>query len=117
MVEPCGCHISKRPFRVVLLGIGGQCIEHYGEGEPYLPFLEALGRLSRGPSRQEVLAALRRYTPMWLVQLPGLVTEAELERLQRQVRGASSARMLRELAEALEVLTAEAPCAVPAGAV
>ncbi len=27
----------------------GQCIEHYGAGEPYLPWLEALGRLARGP--------------------------------------------------------------------
>src|SRR4029077_13111862 len=27
----------------------GQCAEHYGEGEPYLPLLEALGQLSRGP--------------------------------------------------------------------
>ena len=33
----------------------GQCVEHYGEGEPYLPFLEALGRLGRGPERDAVL--------------------------------------------------------------
>ena len=26
----------------------GQCVEHFGEGEPYLPLLEALGQLSRG---------------------------------------------------------------------
>jgi DNA-binding winged helix-turn-helix (wHTH) protein/predicted ATPase len=86
-----------------------QCVEHYGEGEPYLPVLEALGQLCRGPDHRDVLAALRRYAPMWLVQLPGLVSETELERLQRQVQGATSARMLRELAEALDVLTAEIP--------
>src|SRR5262245_61616436 len=28
----------------------GQCVEHYGEGEPYLPVLEAFGQLSRGPA-------------------------------------------------------------------
>ena len=83
----------------------GQCVEHYGEGEPYLPVLEALGQLSRGPQPQEVLAVLRRYAPMWLVQLPGLLSETELERLQRQVQGVTAARMLRELAEALEVLS------------
>ena len=33
----------------------GQCVEHYGEGEPYLPVLEALGQLSRGPSHRDVL--------------------------------------------------------------
>jgi DNA-binding winged helix-turn-helix (wHTH) protein len=27
----------------------GQCVEAYGAGEPYLPLLEALGRLCRGP--------------------------------------------------------------------
>ena len=52
---------------------------------------------------------LRRYAPLWLVQLPGLVSEPELERLQRQVAGATPARMQRELAQALDVLAADAP--------
>src|SRR5262247_1838242 len=87
----------------------GQCAEHYGEGEPYLPFLEALGQLCRGPQHAAVLAMLRRYAPLWLAQMLGVLSEAEQERLQRQVQGASAARMLRELAEALDVLTAEVP--------
>ena len=28
----------------------GQCVEHVGEGEPYLPLLDALGQLGRGPA-------------------------------------------------------------------
>ena len=52
---------------------------------------------------------LRRYAPLWLVQCPGLVSEPELERLQRQVAGATPARMQRELAQALDVLAADAP--------
>jgi predicted ATPase/DNA-binding winged helix-turn-helix (wHTH) protein len=87
----------------------GQCVEHYGEGEPYLPFLEALWQLAHGPAQDTLLAVLRRYAPLWLVQLPGLVSEAELERLQRQVAGATPARMMRELAQALDVLAADAP--------
>src|SRR5262252_1760413 len=87
----------------------GQCAEHYGAGESYLPVLEALGQLSRGPAGPALLAALRRYAPMWLVQLPGLVSDAELERVQRQVQGATQARMKRELAEVLDVLTADTP--------
>src|SRR5262245_34286435 len=87
----------------------GQCAEHYGEGEPYLPVFEALWQLSHGPAREAVLAVLRRYAPLWLVQLPGLVSEAELERLQHQVAGATPARMLRELTQALDMLTADAP--------
>ena len=46
---------------------------------------------------------------MWLVQLPGLLSETELERLQRQWQGTTRSRMLRELAEALEVLAADRP--------
>jgi predicted ATPase/DNA-binding winged helix-turn-helix (wHTH) protein len=87
----------------------GQCTEHYGEAEPYLPLLEALGRLGHGPQGQEILAGLRRYAPMWLTQLPGLLSDAELERVQRQVQGATQARMIRELVEALDVLTAATP--------
>src|SRR5215475_10101307 len=87
----------------------GQCAEHYGEGEPYLPLFEALGQLCRGPQPAAVVAVLRRYAPLWLGQLLGVLSEAEQERLQRQVQGASAARMLRELAEALDVLTAEVP--------
>src|SRR5262252_4975763 len=44
----------------------GQCAEHYGEEEPYLPVFEALWQLSRGPACDEVLAVLRRYAPLWL---------------------------------------------------
>jgi predicted ATPase len=87
----------------------GQCVEHFGEGEPYLPLLEALGYLARGPDHREVLDALRRYAPTWLVQCPGLLPEAELQRLQHQLQGATAARMLRELAGVLDVLTAETP--------
>jgi DNA-binding winged helix-turn-helix (wHTH) protein/predicted ATPase len=90
----------------------GQCVEHYGEGEPYLPWLEALGRLARGARGAEVVAAVRRYAPMWLIQLPGMLSELELERLQRQVQGVTPARMVRELAEVLDVLAAEAPLVV-----
>jgi DNA-binding winged helix-turn-helix (wHTH) protein/predicted ATPase len=92
----------------VLIG-RGQCTEHYGEAEPYLPLLDALGQLGHGPQGHEFLAVLRRYAPMWLMQLPGLVSDAELERMQRQVQGATQARMTRELAEALAMLTIDTP--------
>jgi predicted ATPase len=87
----------------------GQCVEHYGRGEPYLPLLGALGRLSRGPDGAPLIAALRRYAPMWLAQFPGLVTDTELERLQRQVQGATPARILRELDHALVMRAADTP--------
>jgi DNA-binding winged helix-turn-helix (wHTH) protein/tetratricopeptide (TPR) repeat protein len=84
----------------------GQCVEHYGAGEPYLPVLEALGRLCRGPEGPEVVALLAQQAPTWLVQMPGLVPPTDLEAVQRRLAGATRERMLRELAEALELLTA-----------
>jgi DNA-binding winged helix-turn-helix (wHTH) protein/predicted ATPase len=87
----------------------GQCIEQYGTGEAYLPVLEALGRLCRGPEGAHVLAWLRQHAPSWLGQMPALLSDADREALQRQVRETTQTRMLRELAEALEVLTAERP--------
>jgi predicted ATPase/DNA-binding winged helix-turn-helix (wHTH) protein len=90
------------------IGIGrGQCLEQYGEGEAYLPVLEALWHWCRGPGGQQVLAGLQRYAPTWLVQMPALLTEAERDRAQRQAAGATRERMVREMAEALEALTAD----------
>ena len=85
----------------------GQCVEHYGAGEAYLPVLEALGQLCRQPGGEQVIAVLSRYAPTWLAQMPGLIGDAELETVQRRVQGATRERMLRELAEAVEALTAE----------
>jgi DNA-binding winged helix-turn-helix (wHTH) protein/tetratricopeptide (TPR) repeat protein len=85
----------------------GQCIEHYGEGEAYLPVLEALGRLSREAGREQLIAILRQRAPSWLVQLPALVSEAEYAVLQQRVAGTTRERMLREMVEALEILSAK----------
>jgi DNA-binding winged helix-turn-helix (wHTH) protein/predicted ATPase len=87
----------------------GQCIEHYGAGEAYLPVLDALGQLGRGPGGERLVAALTQHAPTWLVQMPGLLSAAALEAVQRRVLGATRERMLRELAEALEALTAKQP--------
>jgi DNA-binding winged helix-turn-helix (wHTH) protein/predicted ATPase len=85
----------------------GQCIEQYGAGEAYMPVLEALGRLCRESEGGELTKLLHRHAPTWLVQMPALLSDVERETLQRQVGGATRERMLREMAEALEALTAE----------
>src|SRR5262245_40496727 len=36
----------------------GQCVERAGEGEPYLPFFEALWQLAHSPARDALLAVL-----------------------------------------------------------
>jgi DNA-binding winged helix-turn-helix (wHTH) protein len=85
----------------------GQCIEQAGPGEAYLPLLEALGRIGREPDGAWLVAALRQAAPTWLVHLPTLVEASELDAVQRRVHGASRERMLREIVEALIVVTTE----------
>jgi predicted ATPase len=87
----------------------GQCVEPYGVGEAYLPVLDALGRLCRAPEGERLISLLRQYAPTWLMQLPWLLSAADREGLQREFLGATRERMLRELVEALEVLTADSP--------
>ena len=87
----------------------GQCIEQYGGGEPYMPVLEALSRLGREPGGERVVEVLNRFAPTWLAQMPELLAPAERGRLQDQNQGVTQQRMLREMAQALEALAAEAP--------
>jgi len=85
----------------------GQCLEQYGTGEAYLPVLEAIRELCRlHPTAVEVL---RAQAPMWLLQMPSLVRAEDREAIGREVFGATRERMLREMGDALDALTGEAP--------
>jgi DNA-binding winged helix-turn-helix (wHTH) protein/tetratricopeptide (TPR) repeat protein len=88
----------------LLLG-RGQCIDHHGEGEAYLPILEALDRLARGPAGEMVRTCLEHYAPMWLVQMPWLLPPDHSYDVQ--LVAATPARMLRELCVFLEALTTD----------
>ncbi len=87
----------------------GQCVEQYGPGEAYMPLLEATTRLCQGPGGERRVAALQRYAPSWLTQLPSLLEPQEWERLQQRARGTSRERMLRELAETAEGFSTTRP--------
>jgi DNA-binding winged helix-turn-helix (wHTH) protein/tetratricopeptide (TPR) repeat protein len=87
----------------------GQCLEQYGAGEAYLPVLEAIGGLARSAGQSQVLDLLTHFAPTWLVQMPSLMSAAGTDGLKRETLGATRERMLRELAEALEALTAAVP--------
>ncbi len=87
----------------------GQCIEHYGAGEPYLPIWEALGHLVRITDGDKIIHELRSSAPTWLAQMPALVSESDLDAMQKKAHGATQQRMLREMAEALEALTVIRP--------
>lgn len=81
----------------------GQCIEHRGAGEPFMPLIEALGELCRTAS--EMRAALETHAPSWAAQLPGLSGRPQSGVGTRE-------RLLRELLDALEAATAVRPLLV-----
>lgn len=87
----------------------GQCIELYGATEAYLPILEALDRVCRNRDGVCVIDVLEREAPGWLAHLTGLTAGARFDALLRRSHGTTQARMLRELAVALEQLSAERP--------
>ncbi len=87
----------------------GQCVEGYGSQEPYYPVLEAVGQLCRGSGGDAIIQVLAAQAPTWLVQFPAFVTREHRELLQHEIVGATRERMLREIAEALESLTATEP--------
>jgi predicted ATPase len=87
----------------------GQCVEQYGAGEPYMPVLEALGRLCQEPGGERLIELLNRFAPTWLAQMPALLTREERVRLQSETLGVTQQRMLREMTQALEVLATETP--------
>ena len=85
----------------------GQCVEHFGAGEPYLPLLEAMKELCR--REPELLTIMRAVAPTWLVQMPWLVSEAERANLHREVAGVHQDRMVREMREMMDRYTVNRP--------
>ena len=86
----------------------GQCLEHFGSSEPYMPVLEAMSRLTRADSKGSVIDTLRRHAPAWLAQMPSLVSPDRREPADA-LSAATRERMLREMSETLEVLAASHP--------
>ena len=83
----------------------GQCLEQYGESEAYLPILDALGRVARDERGRELRHTLRRHAPSWASQLPILAARDADAPSRGDALGTRPTRMLRELSDALEVVT------------
>ncbi|MDH5302260.1 MAG: AAA family ATPase [Gammaproteobacteria bacterium] len=86
----------------------GQCVDQFGEGEAYLPVLEALNQLCR-LGGTEIVDTLRHIAPSWLAQLPWLLKEQQRQALLAEVQSGSRERMLREFGEFLERWTERHP--------
>jgi len=87
----------------------GQCIEHYGESEPYMPVLEALNELCRSNDNGGLVETMRQVAPTWLLQMPWLLSDQDRHLLQREAMGASQDRMLREFGELIDRFTVTQP--------
>jgi DNA-binding winged helix-turn-helix (wHTH) protein/tetratricopeptide (TPR) repeat protein len=87
----------------------GQSVEGFGGKEAYYPLLEALGQLARGPAKSLVINSLATHAPTWLIQFPSLIRAEQHAALLRESLGATRERMVRELCEALEVITETFP--------
>jgi DNA-binding winged helix-turn-helix (wHTH) protein/tetratricopeptide (TPR) repeat protein len=83
--------------------VQGQCLEHFGSGEPYLPVLDGFSRLCRSTAGAPVVEVLRERAPSWLAHIsPALLPGTQPVSTTRE-------RMLREMAEALESLSENSP--------
>jgi DNA-binding winged helix-turn-helix (wHTH) protein/tetratricopeptide (TPR) repeat protein len=85
----------------------GQCIEQLGGGEPYLPLLDALATLTRGPDANAWVAALRQCAPSWLSQLPWLANGGDAATLRAEA--SAPERMPREFGALLDTMTPQRP--------
>jgi len=88
----------------------GRCVEQYGTGEAYLPFLDAIGALLTGPARERLAAVMRTSAPTWCSQLPvAFASSGSLEKLQQETIGATKERMMREMGDALGIFAVTSP--------
>jgi DNA-binding winged helix-turn-helix (wHTH) protein len=109
----------------------GRCLEQFGTGEAYLPFLEASRSLLLGDERERVVPIFRQHAPTWSAQFgsaqfgsaqfgsaqfgPAQLAPAPsgladgVEGLRGAPQSPASPRMLREMGDALEALSAFEP--------
>lgn len=85
----------------------GQCIEHFGAGEPYLPVLEAITRLCRQAPGAPLVDMLQRHAPSWVAQMPGVFGHAPRTAALAPADEDAVQRMPRELAEAVDLIAAD----------
>jgi len=108
LIDSWESSVSRRP----VCGAGnvvvarGRCLQQFGGAEPYMPVFEALHDLSRKLGRR-LVEVLRAYAPTWLANMPALTSLEDRAKLRDETSGVTRERMLREITDALEVLSGE----------
>ncbi len=96
-------HFVERDHRAMVMW--GQCASNFGPSEPYLPLLDALGRTCHRSTGEALVTCLARHAPQWLGLLnmpsPSMIDSTSIPRPQVP----SPERMMRELSDAIEVLS------------
>lgn len=87
----------------------GQCVEQYGSGSAYLPFLEALRQLCLGAEQAEVLRLLSAHAPDWLQYLPLACAQERATQAPGQPVPVTPERLLRQIYDAILALSAVRP--------
>jgi predicted ATPase len=93
---------SSRVFRIGR----GWCSERLDGTGAYLPFLEALESLVRGPNAQSIIECMRRNAPTWYSQI---LPQPPLEHSIAARRAGSQEQMKRELSAFLRQASREQP--------
>jgi DNA-binding response OmpR family regulator len=88
----------------------GHCVEAWGERETYYPVLDALESLCH--ESNQIVDVVAAHAPSWLAKFPALLTDEHRRTLQQEIMGATRERMLREIAQTLEIISAETPLLV-----
>jgi predicted ATPase len=87
----------------------GQCIECFGGKEAYYPMLEALGSLIRNAEDGVLVQTLATQAPTWLARFPAIMKAEKRDALPLEIPGSTQGWMVREICEALEAVTEQAP--------
>jgi predicted ATPase len=94
MGDHCRCTMAR-----------GRCSERLAGAEAYLPLLEALEGLLRGPERESAARLLKQVAPSWYVQVSPPETPTLSPGAQPAALGLSQERMKRELAAFLQEMS------------
>ena len=85
----------------------GQSVEGFGGQEAYYPMLTAFEHLVHASDDRRFVDTLAERAPTWLLQFPSLVKADQREALRRDTLGATRDRMVREICETLDAVTAD----------
>jgi predicted ATPase len=84
----------------------GRCSERLAGAEAYLPFLEALESLLRGPGGESVARLMKVVAPTWYAQVaPQAAEDSSFARVLMEEKAASQERLKRELGAFLQELS------------